>query len=74
MKSGKFFDALEKAINKYAEFETSIGTIRGGKITGFTHMRIKFNKSYVDIIDEIELNGDPSDRISVKELVRLELI
>lgn len=74
MKSSKFFDALEKAINKYVEFETNIGAIRGGKITGFTHTRIKFNKTYVDIVEEIELNGDPSDRISVRELVRLELI
>lgn len=73
MRCGRFFDQLESSIGKFIEIETSIGVLRTGRLTGFSHDRIKFNRGSVDIITELELNGDPSDRIEMKEIIRMEI-
>jgi hypothetical protein len=74
MKTDKFFRELGKAVNGFVELETSLGTIRRGKITGFTHKRIFFNGERVDMIVEIELNNDPGDRIPITEILKYSVI
>jgi hypothetical protein len=72
MKASKFFDELEKSIHEFVELETLQGTVRKGKVTGFTYRRIFFNGQKIDVVNEIELNGDPTDRISLIEIKTLE--
>lgn len=74
MRAGLFFEALERLLEKTIEFETKAGVFRRGKITGFTHGEIMFGKSKVNLINSIELNGDPSDRVPISEIVRLEKV
>lgn len=74
MRCGKFFDQLENSIGKFIELETNVGILRSGRLTGFSHDRKKFGNSTVDVITELELNGDPTDRIDLKEIIRVEII
>jgi len=70
MKTDKFFRELENSINKFIELETTSGTKRKGKITGFTHTRVFFNNERVDIITNLELNNDPGDKIPISEILK----
>jgi len=74
MRAGLFFEALERLLETTIDIETKAGVFRTAKITGFTHSEITFGRSKVELVQEIELNGDPSDRIPITEIVRIEKV
>lgn len=72
MKSGKFFDILVKSINENIELETFDGLFRRGKMTGLTYRILEFNDEKVEIPIEVEFNGDPTDRIPLSVVKKLD--
>jgi hypothetical protein len=66
-------------LNKYVEIETTSGSQRRAKITGFTYRRLflrglEYKNSQVDLIKELELNNDPMDRVTLDEIAVIEQV
>lgn len=74
MRAGLFFEALDRLLEKTVDIETKAGVFRTAKITGFTHREIMFGRSKVELVQEIELNGDPSDRVPITEITKIEKV
>ncbi len=64
---------LMNSIDSYATMITTDGIERGGRITGFQLRSFIYNGDTVDIPVEIELNGDPSDRIPLDRIAQLDV-
>lgn len=64
---------LIQSIDKYAYMETLDGIHREGRITGFTCRTFRYNGNDVDVPIEIEINGDPMDRIPIDRLAKINL-
>ncbi len=71
---GKWIDEMVGSIEKYVNLETLDGTYRDGKVTGFTFREFEFNGEKVGIPQEIELNGDPTDRIPIDRIRSLVIV
>jgi hypothetical protein len=52
---------------------TTEGVERCGRISGFELRSFKFNGELVDIPSEIELNGDPYDRVPMDRLESIKI-
>jgi hypothetical protein len=73
MKVGRMFDIISRSVGDNIELETYDGLVRQGKMTGLTTRQIVFNDEKVEIPTELELNGDPLDRIPLTVIKKLDL-
>jgi hypothetical protein len=73
MKAGAWIEQMLKSVNKFMRLETTDGARRSGKITGFTYKVIILNEQRVKWPIELEINGDPSDRVSLDTVKTLTI-
>jgi hypothetical protein len=73
MNMGKWIDDVFNSVGQYIHLETSDGVRREGKITGLRTRHITFNRRRVELVDEIELNGDPTDCVQMSAISSLSI-
>lgn len=66
---GKWVDALMASVGRSVRIETADGIYRDGRCTGFRVREITVNGEIVGWPIEVELNGDPNDRISLDRVI-----
>ncbi|MGW8177314.1 MAG: hypothetical protein ACWGQW_00735 [bacterium] len=71
---GKWIDELVHNVGQFIRLETSDGIDREGRLSGLKSRSIKWNGEEVEIITELELNGDPYDSVPLDRISELELI
>lgn len=74
-KVGNWLNELADTVGRYISLETLDGMRREGRLSGINMRSIKWNGKQVDILVDLELNGDvydvvPLNRISFLEEVR----
>jgi hypothetical protein len=70
---GKWIEELINSVGEYIRLETSDGIQREGRISGFAMRHILFNEVDVDIPIEIELNGDPNDKVPLERINKINI-
>ncbi len=73
MKIGTWIDELVGSIEKNMNLETVAGVQRGGRISGFTYRSMTLNGNEVRVPVEIELNGDPNDRVPLDRIQKITI-
>ena len=73
MMPGKWIDTLTTSINEFMRLETTDGVHREGRITGFTYRKFEINGDIAELPIEIEINGDPSDRVPLDRVLRMTI-
>lgn len=68
---GEWVDVVMDSVGHHMYLETTDGINRRGKITGITCREFMFNGFKVEMPTEIEVNGDPSDRVPLDRLSKL---
>jgi hypothetical protein len=71
--TGEWIDELVSSIGSYVVMRTTEGVERSGRISGFELRSFRFNDKLVDIPFEIELNGDPYDRVPIDRLESIKI-
>lgn len=64
-----FYDKLDS----YIILETSDGIERSGRFTGFETRFINLNGMSCEFPVQIELNGDPNDKISLDRITKIDI-
>jgi len=72
-KSGNWIKTLINSVDKSINLETVDGVVRGGRISGFTFKTFHFNEREQQFPIEIELNGDPNDRVDVSRILTMAI-
>ncbi len=72
-KLGKWIDELAEATGKFVRLETTSGTVREGRLTALRTKLVKMNGVDRDIVNELELNGDPADVVAFVELSSIDI-
>jgi hypothetical protein len=73
MKPGNWIDKLVESVGEFMSLETTDGILREGRISGFTYRSFILNGDEVQLPIEIEVNGDPSDRIPIDRIAKIDL-
>lgn len=74
MKStGWLADKLHVSVGKFVHLETVEGAVRSGRLSGLRLSTFLVNEEVVDVVKEVELNGDPSDTIAIDSLKSLTI-
>lgn len=73
MKAGTWIDTMVDSIGEFMRLETTDGVNREGKITGFTYRSFVLNGKKVEMPIEVEVNGDPSDRIPLDRVEKMTI-
>lgn len=68
-----WMDEIVDSIGEFICLETVDGVQREGKLTGITYKEIFFNKKKERYPIEVELNGDPSDRVHLSHLRNISI-
>lgn len=71
---GKWIDELVHTIGQYVRLETGDGIVREGRLSGLGSRQLRWNGEPVEILTELELNGDPADRIPLQRIIDLEVL
>jgi hypothetical protein len=61
------------SVGRFIHLETRDGSVREGKLTGFTLRSFKLNGEDVDWPTHLELNGDPHDLIKLEMVAKLSI-
>lgn len=70
---GAWIDTVYEGVGKFANIETNEGVTRSGKLTGIRTRTIDFNGEKVEIVVEVELNGDPTDTLFIHSLSKFNI-
>lgn len=70
---GQYIDELFKATGRPVRVETIEGVVRHGRLTGLRTRIFEYNGFKQEIVEEIELNRDPSDTISLSRIAILNI-
>ena len=73
MRPGKWIDELIESVGEFVSLETVDGVMREGRISGFTYRSFIFNGDEVQLPIEIEVNGDPNDRIPIDRIATFDI-
>ena len=73
MTPGKWIEQVSNSVGKNFALETTDGVTRQGKITGLTFKSFHLNGATVDMPVELEVNGDPNDRVPLDRLLTLKI-
>ena len=68
-RSGNWISRLIESVDKNMNLETVDGVSRGGRISGITFRKFTFNEREQQVPEEIELNGDPNDRVPLDRIL-----
>jgi hypothetical protein len=71
--NNKWIDKLLASVNHYINLSTTDGIDRDGRISGFVMRSFVFNGQKIDVPTEIELNGDPNDKISLDRIASMDV-
>ncbi len=71
--TGDWIEQLVGGAGKRIRLEMDDGAMREGWLSGLTTRSINFNFVDVLIPIELEINGDPRDRVPLERIVRAEL-
>jgi hypothetical protein len=71
---GKWIDELVESIGQFVKMETSDGMEREGRLSGLKSRTLKWEGDEVEIVTELELNGDPYDSVPLDRITTLDLI
>jgi len=74
MISGSWIDDMVESVGKHISLETKDGVVREGRMTGLSSMTLVWNNENVEILTEVELNGDPYDRVPLDRIKEITLI
>lgn len=72
--NGWWISAMVAEVGNYISFETTDGLIREGKLSGLRSQSLEWNNEDVEILTEIEMNGDPYDTVPINRIKRIELV
>ncbi len=70
---GAWIDELVNSTGQYVRLETRDGVVREGRLSGLGSRTLVWNGKPVEILEEIELNGDPFDKIALDRISTFEL-
>jgi hypothetical protein len=70
---GVWIDALVSSIGDFVSIETTDGVMREGRLSGVVTKKFEMNDIIVELPSELELNGDPNDRIQISMLKKIEI-
>ncbi len=71
---GLWIDELVHTIGQYIRLETTDGIVREGRMSGLQSRQLRWNGEPVEILTELELNGDPFDRVPLDRIAILEVL
>ena len=71
---GAWIDELVGSTGQYVRLETRDGVIREGRLSGLGSRTLMWNGKPVEILEDIELNGDCFDKISLDRIATFELV
>lgn len=70
---GAILDGLVSSVGKNVRIETHDGIYRDGRLSGIGMRVIKVNGADLDWPADVELNGDPSDRVPFDRIASIRL-
>lgn len=70
---GRWIDTVYNSVGKFAHIETRDGVHREGKLSGLRTRTIQLNGETVELIEELELNGDPTDCVQFDRIHNLNI-
>jgi hypothetical protein len=70
---GQFIDELYAGTGRPCRLETIDGSVRNGRLSGLRTRVIKYNGFDQEIVEEVELNRDPSDTIPLSRIAILNI-
>lgn len=73
MSPGKWIEKISSSVGKHFELMTTDGVSRSGKITKVVCDVFIFNDKEVKMPVEIEINGDPMDKVPLSRLTKLNI-
>ena len=71
---GAWIDELVNSTGQYVRLETRDGVVREGRLSGLGSRTLMWNGKPVEILEEVELNGDPFDKIALDSIATFELV
>lgn len=71
--TGDWIDDMVGSIGSYVVMRTTEGVERSGRISGFQMRQFIYNGEKTDVPSEIELNGDPYDRVPIDRLESIRI-
>lgn len=69
-----WINELHNHVTRYIKLETLEGVRREGRLSGFVTRKLKINGREETAVVELELNGDPQDRVSYDRIASLDFI
>ena len=70
---GWWLDYMVDSVGKNIHIETYDGVLRQGRISGFQFRKFTVNDHEVDFPTDLELNGDPNDRVSLERVKKYNI-
>lgn len=70
---GQYVDELFQATGRPCRVETIEGAVRSGRLSGLRTRHFNYNGFDQEIVEEIELNKDPSDTIPLSRIAKLNI-
>ena len=71
---GKWIDEMVGNVGQYISIETSDGMVREGRLSGMKSRELELNGKPVEILTELELNGDLYDTIPLERIARINVL
>lgn len=71
---GAWIDELDGLVGQYIRLETTDGIRREGRLSGLEGRKLRINGVDEKILTEIELNGDPQDRVPIDRIETLDVL
>lgn len=71
--TGWWMDRIHNGVGKFINLETVDGGVREGRLSGLRMVSMDFDGTMVDVVNELELNGDPTDTIPVNRIAKIRL-
>jgi len=68
---GKWMEDIFANVGEFVRLETIDGVNREGRMSGLRLRQLTLNGKTVEIITELELNGDPTDCVELYRVAKL---
>jgi hypothetical protein len=69
--SGKWMEEIHNNVGEFMRLETIDGVVREGRMSGLRLRQLELNGKQVEIITELELNGDPTDCVELYRVAKI---
>jgi hypothetical protein len=71
---GSWIDSLDNHLGQYLQLETSDGIRREGRLSGLSTKTIRLNGVEEKMLTDLELNGDPQDRVAIDRIATIDFL